>query len=92
MNELEILIPITAILVGGVAVILPIAGLTARFALKPMVEAFAKLKGTQGAEQRVELLEQRLALLEEQFHSLERDNARLMEEAEFRRQLEGPRV
>ena len=92
MNELEILIPIIAILVGGTAIILPIAGLTARFALKPVVEAYAKLKASQGSDQRVDVMEQRLSLLEEQLHALERDNARLLEEADFRRQLEGPRA
>ena len=92
MNGFELLVPILAILVGGTAILLPIAGFTARFALKPVVEAFAAFKGTQGADQRVLLLEQRLALLEEQLHAMERDQQRLLEESDFRRQLEGPRA
>lgn len=88
MFDFELLIPLAAILVGGTAIILPIAGLTARFALKPVVEAFARLKSSTGAEQRLELMETRMALVEEQMHALERDNARLREESEFQKRLE----
>lgn len=90
MSNFEILVPITAILVFGTAVIIPIAGITARFALKPVVEAFARLRESQGSGERQALTEQRLALLEEQLHALERDQARLLEEADFRRQLGDP--
>ncbi len=91
MNAFEVLIPITAILVGGTAVILPIAGLTARFAFKPLVEGLARLKEGSSGGARVALIEQRLALMEEQIHMLERDNQRLTEEVEFRRELQSPR-
>lgn len=90
MNQFEILVPLAAILVGGVALIIPIAGITARFALKPVVEAFARLKESQGAGDRQSLMEQRVALLEEQLHAMEREQARLIEEADFRRKLEKP--
>lgn len=87
MNEFEILVPIIAILVGGTAIILPIAGITARFALKPVVEAWARLKSSPDAEQRLHLLERRMALMEEQINVLERDNQRLLEDADFRGKL-----
>lgn len=90
MNNLEILVPLAAILVCGTAIIIPVAGITARFALKPVVEAFARLKESQGAGERQALMEQRLALLEEQLHSLEREQARLLDEADFRRRLDEP--
>jgi hypothetical protein len=90
MNEFEVLVPILAILVTGAAVLIPIVGITARFALKPVVEAFARLKESQGAGERQALMEQRIALLEEQLHAMERDQARLLEEADFRRQLGQP--
>lgn len=95
MGNLEILVPLSAILVMGIAIIIPIAGITARFALKPVVEAFARLKESQGAGERQALMEQRVALLEEQLHAMDRDQARLLEEADFRRRLEesaGPRL
>jgi hypothetical protein len=64
------LIPIFAILVGGLAIIIPIAGLTLRFALKPAIESFGKLKEGQFQDQEIRLLEQRLSLVEEQLHQL----------------------
>jgi hypothetical protein len=92
MQDYEILIPIIAILIGGLIVLIPIAGITARLALKPIIEAISHMKNSSGADQRVALLEQRLSLLEEQLHAVERDNQRLLEESEFRKQLESPRA
>ena len=88
MDDLEILVPIFAILFGSLIVLIPIAGLTARFALRPIMEAVSHFRGTQAADQRIAVLEQRLALLEEQVHSVERDHRRLVEDAEFQRQLD----
>ncbi len=85
---LEMLIPLVAVVLGCLIILIPVAGLTARFALKPIMEAFANYRSTQGDSQRVALLERRLALIEEQTHSQERTLGRLTEDAEFRRQLE----
>lgn len=63
-------IPIVAILVGGLAILIPIAGLTLRFALKPALESLARLRDDQTQTQEVRLLEQRLSLVEEQVHQL----------------------
>jgi hypothetical protein len=60
------LIPILAILLGGMAILIPIAGLTLRFALKPALESFGKLREAQAQAQELRLLEQRLSLVEEQ--------------------------
>lgn len=89
-NILEMLIPLVAVVLGCLIILIPVAGLTARFALKPMMEALAHYRSTQGEGQRTELLERRLALLEEQMHSQERTLGRLAEDAEFHRQLEAP--
>jgi DNA-binding transcriptional MerR regulator len=92
MSPYEVLIPIVAILIGGLVVLIPIAGITARFALKPIIEAISQLRSGPGSDQRVAYLEQRLSLVEEQMHALERDNQRLLEESDFRKQLESPRI
>jgi hypothetical protein len=92
MAPYEVLIPIIAILIGGLVVLIPVAGITARFALKPIIEAISQLKSGASADQRTAYLEQRLSLVEEQLHALERDNQRLLEENDFRKQLESPRV
>jgi hypothetical protein len=64
------LIPIVAILVGGLVILIPVAGLTLRFALKPALEALGKLKELQSQGQEIRLLEQRLSLVEEQMHQV----------------------
>lgn len=87
----EILIPIIAITLGSLVVLIPVAGLTARFALKPIMEAIAQYRGTHSADQRIGVMEQRIALLEEQLHSVEREQRRLGEAVDFHRQLDPPR-
>jgi hypothetical protein len=87
-ETIGILIPILAILIGGLVVLLPIAGLTARFALKPVVEAFVSLRSRPGQDERIAVLEQRLALIEQQVHSLETSHLRIEDERSFDRSLQ----
>lgn len=79
---------LVAVTLGIMVVLVPVVGITARFALKPIVEAFARMKEMKGEEQKVALMEQRIALLEEHLHSVDRNVAALQEDSEFRRQLE----
>jgi hypothetical protein len=84
---------IVAIIMGMLVVLIPIAGLTARFAIKPIAESMAKLRQGNMDRQVVEMLERRLTLLEQEVHGLggmRDDVARLLEEAEFQRQLKAP--
>lgn len=79
---------LVAVTLGCLIVLVPIAGITARFALKPIVESFARLKEMQGgSEQQTHLLEQRIALLEQQYQLLENSVARIGELKEFDKQL-----
>jgi hypothetical protein len=89
MNNLQMLIPLVAIVMGTLMFLIPIAGFTARFALKPIVEAMAKYREMQGGTTGRELnvLEQRVALLEQQYSVLENDMQRIGELKEFDRQL-----
>jgi TolA-binding protein len=89
MNGLEVLIPLVAITLGTMTILIPIAGLTARFALKPIVEAIARMKEIQAGSSSRELnvLEQRVALLEQQHQALENEVERLSELKDFDRQL-----
>ena len=89
MNGPEILIPLLLGTLGIMTVLIPIAGLTARFALKPIVEAIARMKEAQSgtAAREVSLLEQRVALLEQQHQALEHEVDRLAELRDFDRQL-----
>jgi hypothetical protein len=85
----EILVPLVAIVMGSLMFLIPIAGITARFALKPVIESLAKYRESQGDRDALVLMERRMALLEEQFNGMDRSLRELVEEAEFRRQLEG---
>ena len=91
MNQYELLIPILAILVGGTIVIIPLLGLTARFALRPLAESWGLLRDAPVADERMQRMERRISLLEEQVQVLERENARILEDADFRRRLDAPR-
>ena len=91
MGTNDTIIAMTAIVMGMLTLLIPITGLTARFALKPLMEALAKYRELQGQDQAQQLLERRMALLEEQLHGMDRSIRDLVDESDFRRQLEGGR-
>ncbi|HSU15745.1 hypothetical protein [Longimicrobium sp.] len=82
------LLGLTAIVIGGLAILIPIAGLTARVALKPIVEAMARYRELKGTEDTVDLLERRIGLIEQQLDGVDRSLRVLVEDADFRRRLE----
>lgn len=82
---------IVAIVMGMMVVLIPIAGLTARFALKPIAEAVARMREGQGSNQQLAVMEQRLSLLEQQLNGVESDVRRLEEYSEFDRELRASR-
>jgi hypothetical protein len=55
------------------------------------MEALAKYRELQGQDQAQQLLERRMALLEEQLHGMDRSIRDLVDESEFRRELESGR-
>ena len=81
------LIPIVAIVMGMLTILIPITGFTARFALKPIAEAVARMREAQGAGQHVALLEQRIALLEQQQSNTEAELEKLLEVQQFQEKL-----
>lgn len=88
MNTNEAIISGLAIFLGLMVVLIPITGLTARFALKPVMEALGKYRESQSDRQMQALLERRVALMEEQMHSMDRSLRELVEASEFHRELE----
>lgn len=58
-----------ATILGISTVLIPIAGFTLRFALKPFVEAIAISRRNKNSEAELSLLEQRIALLERQMEA-----------------------
>ncbi len=80
-------VALAGVIMGTLIILIPVAGLTARFALKPIVEAVARMRQTQGAAEHLALVEQRLALLEQQQANTESDVGRLLEVQEFQEKL-----
>ena len=76
-----------AVFMGISIVLVPVIGITARFALKPTVEALARLFEHRGIEDTVAILERRMALMEQQMESLDASVKRLAEAAEFHQAL-----
>lgn len=74
---------IVAIVMGMLVVLIPIAGATARFALKPLVESFANLFDIRNVEGTLDMSERRIALMEQQVEILEDEVRRLREAQDF---------
>lgn len=81
---------VIATIMGISIVLVPVIGLTARFALKPLAESLGRLLQSRNAEESVRILERRMALLEQQIESMDGTLQRVAEAAEFHRDLRGP--
>jgi hypothetical protein len=81
---------VIAVFMGTLIVLIPVAGVTVRFALKPIAEAIARIRASQSASQEMSLMAQRLDLLERQLSGVESELHRLREVQEFHAQLKAP--
>lgn len=78
---------IVAVVLSMLVVLIPIAGLTARFAIKPLAESLANVMQARDAHETQQITERRVALLEQQVEALENLTRRLQEERAFDREL-----
>lgn len=78
---------LAGVIMGTLIILIPVAGLTARFALKPVVEALIRVKQTPATDERLAAIESRISLLETQMEGSEAELRRLTEESDFHRQL-----
>jgi len=83
-------VALVSVILGISIVLVPVIGLTARFALKPAVEAFAKLFEARGEEQALTILERRIELQEQEIAMLHQTVQHLSEAHEFDRRLVTP--
>ncbi len=84
---------LAGIFFGSLMVLIPIAGLTARFAMKPVVESLARIREGGARAEEMAMLERRMALLEQEVQALtgiRDDVTRLVDELEFQRKLASP--
>lgn len=81
---------VIGVFMGSLMVLIPIAGFTARFAMKPIVESLARLREGSAKTEAFEMLERRMSLLEQEVQNvsgIKDEVARLVEELEFQRKL-----
>jgi len=83
------IVPILTISGGLLIVLIPVAGLTARFALKPLIESITEaMRVRQGSE--TQGMERRLALLEQELTAMRGELQRAADGAAFDRKLAEP--
>jgi hypothetical protein len=84
-------VALVSVILGISIVLVPVIGLTARFALKPAVEALARVFEARELDESVRILERRVELQEHQIEALQETVKQLGEAREFDRQLAAPR-
>lgn len=85
---------LAAVIMGCLMFLIPITAFSARFTIKPIVEALGKARELGNERETIQLLERRMALLEQEMHAmgeLRDDVRRVLDEVQFHRQLEQPR-
>ena len=68
-------------------VLIPVAGLTARFALKPLIETVAKVMQARQGNEAIQLVERRMAALEQEMALMRSELQQVGEGKEFYRKL-----
>jgi hypothetical protein len=85
------LVGLLAVFMGISVVLVPVIGLTARFALKPTVEALSRFFDKRGSDEAISILERRMALMEMQMEAMETTVDRVAETSDFDQKLADPR-
>lgn len=81
---------VVTVIMGSLVILIPIAGITLRFAIKPIAEAMTKIREGQRADREMGLLQQRVDLLEQHLAGTESELHRLREVQEFQARLKAP--
>ena len=79
---------VLAVLLGGLVVLIPVLGLTIRFALRPLVDAWIQLRKDGALESETDLLRRQVHLLESELQQMQHSVQSLTEAQEFQRRLE----
>lgn len=78
---------IIAIIATFLIVFVPVAGITARIAVKPIVEALTRYMQARQGTEALQMVERRMALLEQEFQSVRSDVQHLTDERDFYKKL-----
>lgn len=83
----EYVVGLVAVVMGSLIILIPLAGLTARFALKPFMGSFNRFMEQKTTDETVRILERRLNLVEQQLQQIEQGVERIEEAQTFDRRL-----
>lgn len=84
-------VEIIAVVMGISIVLIPVIGITARFALKPTVEALGRFFEARSRDDAITIIERRVGLLEQQVDSLESGYRGIREAEAFHAELDRAR-
>jgi hypothetical protein len=94
--EIEALAPLIGFLVTAFVVSIPVIAFSARFAIKPIAEALARVResqgGSRGADEALLLHDRRMSLMEAELQHMHGLMERLVESDRFRTELESARA
>lgn len=79
---------VLAVLLGGLVVLIPVLGLTIRFALRPLIDAWIQLRKDGAMETETDLLRRQVLLLESEMQQMQHSVQTLTDAQEFQRRLE----
>jgi len=86
------IVALVSVILGISIVLVPVIGLPARFALKPVVEALARVFESRSVDETVRILERRVELQEQQIEALQSSLKQVADTQDFDRQLAAPRA
>lgn len=78
---------IVLMLLIGITVLIPVTGITLRFALKPIVDSIARLMEIREGRERSEVVEQRIALMEQELQLARAEIREMQARDEFYQRL-----
>ena len=78
---------IIAIIATFLIVFVPVAGITARIAVKPIVEALTKYMQARQGTEALQMVERRMVLLEQELQSVRSDVQHMADERDFYKKL-----
>jgi hypothetical protein len=85
------LVALVSVILGISVVLVPVIGLTARFALRPLVEALGRVFESRSSDESMRILERRIELQEHQIDALMSTVKQIADTQDFDRQLAAPR-
>lgn len=78
---------VLAVIFAGIIILVPVLALTIRFALRPVIDSWTRLKQSPQSEQERSLLARRLDLLEAELQQVQHSVKEIAEAQDFQRQL-----